>query len=179
MASHFPPCDDSRAVALTLVTARALFCNGNLGEALLGGVGGVEGCAPGTAVSDRHPLGRYQRRLSASLYGRGRISPRPAFSQSNLARRPALGSSQRARAGLPASPCPLFTPFRSNSSSAADESGGAVAGGRRWRCFTPFEPPPASCFDPGGTPLSRRFAPYSGRRQRRSTTFIGSHPGEP
>ncbi len=79
MASHFPPHDDPRAGALTLVTARAFFCNGNLGEALLGGVGGVEGCAPGTAVSNRHPLGRYQRRLSASLYGRGCTSPRPAF----------------------------------------------------------------------------------------------------
>jgi len=57
----------------------------------------------------------------------------------------------------PGKSVPSFSPFRSNSSSTADLLGGAVAGGRRWRCFTPFEPPSAPCFDPGGTPLSRRF----------------------
>ena len=80
MASQLPPHSDSRAVGLTAVTARAFFCSGNLGEALLGGVGGVEGCAADTAVSYRNPRRRYQRRLPASLYGRGFISPRPAFS---------------------------------------------------------------------------------------------------
>ena len=59
----------------------------------------------------------------------------------------------------PGKPVPSFYPFRHNASSTADASGGAVAGGRRWRCFTPFEPPPASCFDPGGTPPSARFLP--------------------
>ncbi len=59
----------------------------------------------------------------------------------------------------PGKPVPSFYPFRHNASSMADASGGAVAGGRRWRCFTPFEPPPAPCFDPGGRPPSARFLP--------------------
>ena len=77
---------------------------------------------------------------------------------------------------LPRSPVPSFS-AQETSSSTAGISGGTVAGGCRWRCFTPFEPPPAPCFDPGGTPPPR-FAPYTGRGQRRSTFFTGSHPGE-
>jgi|GEM_PF-2919009 len=52
----------------------------------------------------------------------------------------------------------LFLPLSDQTVPARRANRGVpLLGGRRWRCFTPFEPPPAPCFDPGGTPLSRRF----------------------
>ncbi len=61
---------------------------------------------------------------------------------------------------LPRSSVPSFYPFRNHSCSKACKSGDAVVGGRRWRCFS-WSPPPAPCFDPGGTPPSARFLPSS------------------
>jgi len=52
---------------------------------------------------------------------------------------------------------PSFYPFQIKQFQRGGRIGGCRCWGRRWRCFTPFEPPPAPCFDPGGTPLSRRF----------------------
>jgi hypothetical protein len=53
---------------------------------------------------------------------------RDLFPQSNLARRPALGSSQRARAGLPRSPVPSFYPFQIKQF----QRGGRIGGCRCW-----------------------------------------------
>jgi len=127
MASHFPPRDDSRAVALTPVAARAFFCNGNLGEALLGGAGGVEGCDSGAAVSYRHPLGRYQRRLSASLYGRGCTSPRPAFCL--LQSKTAPWVFTKGTGESPGKSVPSFSPTREPLPARRANRGGPLLGG--------------------------------------------------